>query len=202
MPPKPKLVLKRVVDILLSGVALALLSPLFLGLAAFIKLRSPGPIFFRQTRVGLNGENFSLLKFRSMHNNTDEIPNASTTRCGDPRIFKGGETIRRYKLDELPQIVNVIIGDMSLIGPRPTVREDHQRMTEAQRRRVSIRPGLSGLAQIKGGASLSWPQRIELDLEYIDNLSFWNDMKIIVVTIALVISGRADNYPVGDDEWN
>lgn len=202
MPSKPQLALKRLTDIIFSALALVLLSPLFLGLAVFIKLRSPGPVFFRQTRVGLNGQDFSLLKFRSMHRNTMELPNTATTRRADPRIFRGAETIRKYKLDELPQIVNVILGDMSLIGPRPTVREDHQRMSEEQRRRVSIRPGLSGLAQISGGTSLSWPQRIVLDLEYIDNMSFWTDIKIMVRTAELIISGRAETHPATDDEWS
>ena len=202
MPSKPRLVLKRLTDIVFSGLALVLLSPLFLGLAVFIKLRSPGPVFFRQTRVGLNGQDFSLLKFRSMHSNAAELPNTATTRRADPRVFRGGQTIRKYKLDELPQIVNVLLGDMSLVGPRPTVREDHQRMTVEQRRRVSIRPGLSGLAQISGGTTLNWPQRIVLDLEYIDNLSFWNDTKIIARTVGLVISGQADTHPATDDEWN
>ncbi|SDX67533.1 sugar transferase [Litoreibacter albidus] len=201
-PPKRQMAAKRAFDIALSGAALLLLSPLFLGLALFIKLRSPGPVFFRQTRVGLNGKEFSLLKFRSMHSNTAPQPNASTTRRADSRVFRGGETIRKYKLDELPQILNVLLGDMSLIGPRPTVREDYDRMSLEQRRRVSIRPGLSGLAQISGNTSLSWPERIVLDLEYINTLSIWTDARIILRTAKLILSGRADTHPASDDEWS
>jgi lipopolysaccharide/colanic/teichoic acid biosynthesis glycosyltransferase len=202
MPSKRQIALKRALDIWLSGTALLLLLPLFLSLAIFIKLRSPGPVFFRQSRVGLNGAEFSLLKFRSMNNDTAVLPSAATTRRLDPRVFPGGETIRRYKLDELPQIVNVLIGEMSVVGPRPTVREDYERMTLEQRRRVSIRPGLSGLAQISGNTSLSWPERIVLDLEYIDNLSVWNDIQIIMCTLRLIFTGRADTHPASDDEWS
>lgn len=201
-PWKTRFALKRAIDILLSGVAIVLLAPLFVGLAVFIKLRSPGPAFFRHARVGRDGAEFSLLKFRSMQVNAAAIRNAATTRCGDPRVFPGGETIRKYKLDELPQFFNVLIGDMSVIGPRPTVREDYDRMSSEQRRRVSVRPGLSGLAQIGGNTSLSWPERIALDLEYIDTLSVWNDIKIIIGTIGLVFSGRADTHPATDDEWS
>lgn len=201
-PSKGQLALKRALDITLSGLALLLLSPVFLGLAAFIKLRSPGPVFFRQARIGLNGAEFSLLKFRSMHSDAAALPNAATTRRADPRVFRGGETIRKYKLDELPQIVNVLRGDMSVVGPRPTVREDYDRMTPQQRHRVSIRPGLSGLAQISGNTSLSWPERIVLDLDYIDNLSFWNDIRIILRTFGLIFTGRADTHPASDDEWS
>ena len=129
------------------------------------------------------------------------LPNAATTRREDPRVFPGGEAIRKYKLDELPQIVNVLRGEMSVVGPRPTVREDYDRMTPNQCRRASIRPGLSGLAQISGNTSLSWPERIALDLEYIETLSFWNDIWIILRTLGLVITGRADTHPATDDEW-
>ena len=202
MPPKAQLALKRVLDVLFSGMAIILFTPLFLGIALFIKIRSPGPVFFRQARVGRNGADFSLLKFRSMHFNAAVILKGATTRCGDPRVFPGGETIRKYKLDELPQLFNVFSGDMSLIGPRPTVREDYDRMSKEQRRRVSVRPGLSGLAQIGGNTSLSWPERIVLDLEYIDSLSVWNDVKIIVRTIGLIFSGRANTHPATDDEWS
>lgn len=201
-PSKGQLALKRALDIVLSGLALLLLTPVFLGLAAFIKLRSPGPVFFRQARIGLNGAEFSLLKFRSMHSEAAALRNAATTRRADPRVFRGGETIRKYKLDELPQIVNVLRGDMSVVGPRPTVREDYDRMTPQQRRRASIRPGLSGLAQISGNTSLSWPERIVLDLEYIDTLSFWNDIRIILRTFGLIFTGRADTHPANDDEWS
>lgn len=197
-----QLALKRALDISLSGTALVLLSPLLLGLALFIKLRSPGPVFFRQSRVGLNGAEFSLLKFRSMHCDQAALPNSATTRRADPRVFPGGETIRKYKLDELPQIVNVLRGDMSVVGPRPTVREDHERMTPQQRRRVSVRPGLSGLAQINGNTALRWPERIVLDLEYIDTLSLWNDIRIILRTFGLIFTGRADTHPTSDDEWS
>ena len=201
-PSNTQMILKRFFDITLSGLALVLLSPVFIGLSIFIKLRSPGPVFFRQARIGLNGVEFSLLKFRSMHSDVTVRANVATTRRADPRVFPGGEIIRKYKLDELPQIFNVLRGDMSLVGPRPTVREDYDRMTIQQRRRTRIRPGLSGLAQINGNTSLSWPERIVLDIAYIDNLSLWNDIKIILCTFALIFTGRADTHPISDDEWS
>jgi lipopolysaccharide/colanic/teichoic acid biosynthesis glycosyltransferase len=200
-PSKGQLVVKRAIDIALSGIALFLFSPLFFGLALFIKSRSPGPAFFHQSRVGLNGVEFCLLKFRTMDIGAAALPNATTTRRADPRVFRGGETIRKYKLDELPQILNVLLGDMSLIGPRPTVREDFERMTLEQRRRVSIRPGLSGLAQVSGNTSLSWPERIALDVQYIETLSLWTDIQIILRTVGLIFTGRADTHPAGFDEW-
>lgn len=199
---RKQLVLKRALDVSVCGMALLLLFPLFVGLGFFIKMRSPGPVFFRQTRIGLNGSEFSLLKFRSMHIDAVAIPNAATTRRADSRVFPGGDTMRKYKLDELPQIINVLRGDMSLVGPRPTVREDYDRMTPEERRRVDIPPGLSGLAQISGNTSLSWPERIVLDLEYSDNLSLSKDIWIIMRTVGLVFSGLADTHPEADDEWS
>jgi lipopolysaccharide/colanic/teichoic acid biosynthesis glycosyltransferase len=199
---KWQMALKRAFDIALSGTAIVLLLPMLFGLALFIKLRSPGPVFFRQVRVGINGADFWLLKFRSMHSNVVAMANAATTRQADPRVFSGGETIRKYKLDELPQLVNVLFGYMSIVGPRPTVREDYDRLTPQQRRRISVRPGLTGLAQISGNTSLSWPERIVLDLRYIDNLSLWNDVRIIIRTFGLIVTGRAGTHPANDDEWS
>ena len=195
-------ILKRGMDVFASVTAIVLFAPLLLGVALFIKFRSPGPVFFRQIRIGRGGKEFLLLKFRTMHSDASRMSNASTTRCGDLRIFGGGETIRKFKLDELPQLVNVLAGEMSIIGPRPTVREDYERMTAEQRRRVSVRPGLSGLAQVSGNTSLNWSERIQLDLTYIDNLSLWNDTKIIFRTLAMIISGKADTHPATDDEWS
>jgi lipopolysaccharide/colanic/teichoic acid biosynthesis glycosyltransferase len=201
-PSKIQLAIKRLFDIGVSLAAIVILAPLFLGVAIFVKLRSPGPVFFRQTRVGLGGRDFQLLKFRSMAVDGSVLVNTVTTRRGDPRIFPGGATIRKYKLDELPQVFNILRGDMSVVGPRPTVRDDHVRMSVEQRRRTTVRPGLTGLAQISGNTSLSWPERIVLDLKYIDNLSLIGDLRIILTTIGQVLSGRADTHPATDDEWS
>ena len=199
---KRQRVLKRLFDITFSSLSIALLMPLFVCVGLFIKLRSPGPCFFKQIRVGLKGHQFFLLKFRSMYTEVFEELNTTTTLEEDPRVFPGGKFIRKYKIDELPQLINVLFGDMSLIGPRPTVQQDYNKMNAEQRRRNSIRPGLSGFAQISGNTSLNWPDRINLDLDYIDNYSFANDLKIVVQTLGMIFSGRADTHPPGNDEWS
>ena len=117
------------------------------------------------------------------------------------RIYPGGEILRKYKIDELPQLLNVFLGDMSIIGPRPTVLDDYKKMNYQQKARVKVRPGLSGLSQVSGNTSLKWPERIKKDLEYIENISFMTDLKIIFQTLIIIIRGRADTHPIGEDEW-
>lgn len=193
--------LKRGLDLALAIACLPLFLPLCLIVGILIKLSSKGPVFFIQKRVGLNSNEFGLIKFRTMCVAENEEFHSTTTQRNDPRIFKGGQFLRKYKLDELPQIINVIIGTMSFVGPRPTVLTDHMRMTSRQQTRVSVQPGLTGLAQINGGTQLTWPERIELDLEYIDSRSFMGDLVIILKTVMLVFFGRADTDPISEDEW-
>ncbi len=194
--------IKRAMDIATAVGALVLLLPLFAAAAFIIKCRSPGPILFKQARVGLHGREFMLLKFRTMHVHEEGVVGGTTTLREDARVFPGGALLRRYKVDELPQVINVVRGEMSIVGPRPTVRSDFDRMTDKQRRRVHVRPGLTGLAQVHGNTSLTWPERIELDLDYVDNQSLSRDIAIVARTLVLILSGRADTHPVSGDEWS
>jgi lipopolysaccharide/colanic/teichoic acid biosynthesis glycosyltransferase len=180
---------KRAVDVVGAGIGLALASPL-IGLAALaIKLGDGGPVFYCQRRVGLNGEQFDLVKLRTM------IPGAEVQGAGwavdyaDPRITRAGRVLRRLSLDELPQLWNVLHGEMSLVGPRPTLAYQVQQYTERQRRRLDVKPGLTGWAQVNGRARLLWTDRIELDLWYVENRSAWLDLKIIARTPRVLFSG-------------
>lgn len=192
--------MKRVFDITFSFTLLFLLLPLWLLAIIIIFISDPGPIFFKQSRVGKNEKEFCILKFRTMFCNK-ELSNTTTSKH-DPRVFKGGYFLRKYKIDEIPQILNVLDGSMSLVGPRPTVSSDAQKMNNEQKRRFSIRPGLTGLAQICGNTSLKWNKRIEYDLYYIDHWSFWSDIMILAKTGLLVIVGRADTHPDSESEWD
>jgi lipopolysaccharide/colanic/teichoic acid biosynthesis glycosyltransferase len=180
---------KRAVDVVGAGIGLALASPL-IGLAALaIKLGDGGPVFYCQRRVGLNGDQFDLVKLRTM------IPGAEAQGAGwavdyaDPRITRAGRVLRRLSLDELPQLWNVLHGEMSLVGPRPTLAYQVQQYTERQRRRLDVKPGLTGWAQVNGRARLLWTDRIELDLWYVENRSAWLDLKIIARTPRVLFSG-------------
>ena len=180
---------KRAVDVVGAGVGLALASPL-IGLAALaIKLDDGGPVFYRQRRVGLNGEEFDLVKLRTM------IPGAEAQGAGwavdyaDPRITRVGRVLRRLSVDELPQLWNVLHGEMSLVGPRPTLAYQVEQYTARQRRRLDVKPGLTGWAQVNGRAKLLWTDRIELDLWYVENRSAWLDLKIIARTPRVLFSG-------------
>jgi undecaprenyl phosphate N,N'-diacetylbacillosamine 1-phosphate transferase len=183
--------MKRLFDLFVVLVALILLSPIFI-IAFFIIFIADGfPVFYIQQRVGLNGKMFNLYKFRSMKKNSDKL--GSTTFKNDDRIFLGGRFLRKYKIDELAQLLNVLKGEMSIVGPRPTVMEDFNKMTTAQKKRNIAVPGLTGLAQISGNTSLKWPERIKLDLEYIEKQSFLFDLQIIFKTFLMLLSDRIDS---------
>jgi lipopolysaccharide/colanic/teichoic acid biosynthesis glycosyltransferase len=161
-----------------------------LGLAAAaIKLDDGGPIFYRQRRVGLNGEEFELLKLRTMEVGAETKGAGFAVNEGDPRITRAGRLLRRLSIDELPQLWNVVRGDMSLVGPRPTLAYQVERYTPRQRRRLEVRPGITGWAQIHGRARLPWEQRIELDVWYVEHRSPWLDLKILVRTPAALFAG-------------
>ncbi|MFN0198408.1 MAG: DegT/DnrJ/EryC1/StrS family aminotransferase [Planctomycetaceae bacterium] len=181
--------------------AMLMLSPLFLLAVAIIKFGSRGPILFAQKRVGLDEKPITVYKFRTMHVGSASTHTGSVTIADDPRIFPGAKFLRTFKIDELPQLWNVLNGTMSLVGPRPTVEEDYLRMTAAQRRRASVKPGLTGMAQINGGAAITWPVRIEHDLWYIDHLDWKLDLWIAWKTVGLILSGKADQLPLAGDEW-
>lgn len=193
--------LGRSVDVILAVLGLLITLPVFVSAVIAIKLSSRGPIFFRQERVGFRSQTFLILKLRTMHQLEAARANASVTLRDDPRVFHCGKILRKFKIDELPQLVNVLLGTMSIVGPRPTVREDYLRMDTRQRHRFSVRPGLTGLAQVRGNTSLTWPERIELDLLYVETRSLWLDCRIIGETIKQVITGRADTHPCGESEW-
>jgi lipopolysaccharide/colanic/teichoic acid biosynthesis glycosyltransferase len=157
-------------------------SPL-LGLAALaVKLEDGGPVFYRQLRVGKNGRDFELLKLRTMVVDAELKGAGYAVDRDDPRITRAGRVLRRLSIDELPQLWNVLRGDMSLVGPRPTLRYQVDRYDDRQRHRLDVKPGLTGWAQVNGRAALPWDERIELDLWYVEHRSTWIDLKILALT--------------------
>ncbi|MBI1911533.1 MAG: sugar transferase [Deltaproteobacteria bacterium] len=190
---------KRAFDLAVSSILLLLSSPVFLASIIGIKLSSKGPVFFRQERCGLNGRRFNVLKFRTMVANADEIKKkfAHLNEMSgpvfkikdDPRITGVGRFLRKYSLDELPQLINVLMGDMSLVGPRPPLPEEVEKYKLWQRRRLSVRPGITCSWQVNGRNKIGFDEWMKLDLEYIDRWSFSQDMKIILKTIPAVIKG-------------
>jgi lipopolysaccharide/colanic/teichoic acid biosynthesis glycosyltransferase len=178
-----------VTDVAVAGATLVVSSPL-LGLAALaVKLEDGGPVLFKQTRVGKDGEDFELLKLRTMVVDAESQGAGFAVDKGDARITRSGRILRRLSLDELPQLWNVVRGDMSVIGPRPTLRYQVEQYTTHQRRRLEVKPGITGWAQIHGRASLSWPERIEKDVWYVDNRSPLLDLKILAKTPFALFTG-------------
>jgi lipopolysaccharide/colanic/teichoic acid biosynthesis glycosyltransferase len=181
--------LNRVADVAVAGGALILASPL-LGLAAFVvKLEDGGPILYRQTRVGKDGENFELLKLRTMVVGAERMGSGFAVNEGDSRITRAGRILRKLSLDELPQFWNVVRGEMSVIGPRPTLRYQVEKYTPHQRRRLDVKPGITGWAQIHGRAALPWAERIELDVWYVEHRSALLDLKILLRTPLALFGG-------------
>ena len=179
----------RAADVAIAGTALVVASPL-LGLAALAaKLEDGGPVLYRQTRVGKAGVDFELLKLRTMVVGAETIGAGYAVDEGDSRITRAGRILRRLSLDELPQFWNVIRGDMSVIGPRPTLRYQVERYDERQARRLEVKPGITGWAQVHGRASLPWAERIELDVWYVEHRSPWLDLKILAKTPLALFSG-------------
>ncbi len=181
--------LNRIADVLVAGTGLILASP-FLGLAMLAtKLEGGGPVLYRQTRVGKNGEDFQVLKLRSMVVGAESLGAGYAVDEGDARITRVGRVLRRTSIDELPQLWNVVRGDMSIIGPRPTLRYQVEQYDEHQRRRLGVRPGLTGWAQVQGRASLPWAERIELDVWYVDHRSPRVDLEILLRTPLALFRG-------------
>jgi lipopolysaccharide/colanic/teichoic acid biosynthesis glycosyltransferase len=179
----------RALDAVGAGLGLAVASPVLAAAALAIKLDDGGPVFYRQRRVGLNGEEFELVKFRTMDVGAEHKGAGFAVNEGDPRITRAGRLLRRLSIDELPQLWNVVRGDMSLIGPRPTLAYQVERYTPRQRRRLEVRPGITGWAQIHGRARLPWEERIELDVWYVEHRSPWLDLKIIARTPSALFAG-------------
>ena len=190
--------LNRGTDFLLSLTGLMVLSPLLLLIAILIKLESKGPVIFRQKRLGLHGVPFEIYKFRSMCVGAEKLGSGVYSFKGDSRITRVGRIIRATSIDELPQLVNILKGDMALIGPRPALTYHpwpYEQYTEHQKRMFDVRPGVTGWAQVNGRKEVPWPERIELNIEYVDRLSFAFDAKIFFMTIFKVFT-MADNNNV------
>jgi lipopolysaccharide/colanic/teichoic acid biosynthesis glycosyltransferase len=181
--------LNRVADVAVGGTALAVASPLIALAALAIKLTSRGPVLYRQLRVGRDGAEFELLKLRTMVAGAEHQGAGYAVDKGDPRITSVGRVLRRLSLDELPQLWNVVRGDMSVIGPRPTLRYQVERYDDRQRRRLEVKPGITGWAQVHGRAALPWDERIELDVWYVEHRSPLLDLKILAKTPLALFAG-------------
>ncbi|MHB0976692.1 MAG: sugar transferase [Candidatus Aquicultorales bacterium] len=193
-------IVKRIADILMASIALMLLAPIMLAIAIGIKFSSPGPIFFYQKRIGQNGRVFNVVKFRTMRTDAEEIlerlpefknrTEPFVKLKEDPRIYPFGKFLRLTSLDELPQLINIAVGDMSLVGPRPLIPSEIEHCEEEQLRRLEVKPGLTGWAQINGRTDVTFHELISLDLEYVANQSFVFDLQIIMMTVKQVLTGR------------
>jgi lipopolysaccharide/colanic/teichoic acid biosynthesis glycosyltransferase len=181
--------MNRALDAGLAGVGLAIASPVLAAAAVAIKLDDGGPVLYRQRRVGLQGGEFELLKLRTMRVGAERQGAGYAVNEGDPRITRAGRLLRRLSLDEIPQLWNVVRGDMSLVGPRPTLAYQVEQYTSRQRRRLDVKPGITGWAQIHGRARLPWDERIELDVWYVEHRSPMLDLKILARTPAALFAG-------------
>ena len=190
--------MNRAADVALAGVGLVVSAPALAVAAAAVKLTDGGPVLYRQQRVGKDGAGFELLKLRTMVVGAEAKGAGAAVDRGDPRITRAGRVLRRLSIDELPQLWNVIRGDMSVIGPRPTLAYQVERYTRRQRRRLEVKPGLTGWAQIHGRARLPWEERIELDVWYVEHRSPLVDLEILARTPAALFSGT---YKDGAGGW-
>jgi lipopolysaccharide/colanic/teichoic acid biosynthesis glycosyltransferase len=192
--------LRRALDIVVAGIALICFSPVLLIAMLAIRLESPGSPIYRQRRVGLNGEEFDVLKLRTMITGAEHLGAGMAIAEGDTRITRVGNFLRRTSLDEIPNLINVLRGDMAIIGPRPTIPVQVAQYTDRQRGRLAVKPGLTGWAQVNGRAALPWPERIELDLWYIEHRSWRLDFQILTRTARMVLSGHG-LYKGGTGGW-
>jgi undecaprenyl phosphate N,N'-diacetylbacillosamine 1-phosphate transferase len=185
--------IKRLLDIVVSMAALVILLPLLVVIALAIKIDNPGPVFFRQERAGVRGQPFKIFKFRTMIVGAEKKGAGVFVEDNDPRITMVGNLLRKISLDELPQLINIFKGEMSLVGPRPTLPYQVENYDQRQRGRLEVKPGITGWAQVNGRSSLTWPERIELDLWYIENQSLWLDLKVLFKTVGVVL-GKSNLY--------
>jgi lipopolysaccharide/colanic/teichoic acid biosynthesis glycosyltransferase len=193
--------IRRALDVVVAASVLVLASPLLLAAAIAIRLSSRGPVIYRQRRVGRDGAEFDVLKLRTMVVGAEHIGAGLWVDAGDPRITRVGALLRRTSLDELPNLWNVLRGEMSLIGPRPTVPEQVAVYDERQRGRLAVKPGITGWAQVNGRAALPWSARIELDLEYIARRTLWLDLRIVWRTLRMLAGGE-DLYRGETGGWD
>jgi lipopolysaccharide/colanic/teichoic acid biosynthesis glycosyltransferase len=180
----------RGLDILIAALALAILSPFILAAAIAIKLGSRGPVFYRQRRVGLDDRPFEMLKLRTMVEGSDPVGVGTIVTRDDPRVTTVGRFLRRTSLDEVPNLVNVLRGEMAIVGPRPTIPAQVDDYTPRQRRRHEVLPGITGWAQVQGRAGIPWEERIELDVWYVDHRSLALDLRILAKTVWLLVTGH------------
>jgi lipopolysaccharide/colanic/teichoic acid biosynthesis glycosyltransferase len=180
----------RAFDLLIAGLALAILSPVLLLAAIAIKLSSRGPVIYRQRRVGLDGREFEMLKLRTMVQGSDPVGVGKVVYRDDPRVTGPGRLLRRTSLDELPNLVNVLRGEMGIVGPRPTIPAQVENYTAHQKRRHEVLPGITGWAQVQGRAGIPWEERIELDVWYVEHRSAALDLRILARTVYLVLTGQ------------
>ena len=179
----------RLIDLVVGGIGTVLTAPLVAVLALAIRLESPGHPLYAQTRVGKDGELFQIYKLRTMVRGAEFTGAGLAIQEGDDRITRIGALLRRYSLDELPNLWNVVQGEMSIVGPRPTLAVQVEQYTDRQRGRLAVKPGMTGWAQINGRASLPWPERIELDLWYVEHRSLALDLRILARTVRMVFRG-------------
>jgi lipopolysaccharide/colanic/teichoic acid biosynthesis glycosyltransferase len=182
--------MSRAFDTVIALLALAVLSPVLLIAAISIKLGSSGPVFYRQRRVGLNGTEFEMLKLRTMVEGSDPIGVGKVVTRDDPRVTRAGRLLRRTSLDEIPNLLNVLRGEMAIVGPRPTIPTQVADYTPRQHRRHEVRPGITGWAQVQGRAGIPWGERIELDVWYVDHRSAALDARILLKTLWLLVTGH------------
>ena len=182
--------MSRALDITVAGLGLILAAPLLAVAMIAIRLESRGSPIYKQRRVGKDGRPFDLLKLRTMVSGAEHVGAGLAVNYGDPRITRVGAILRRFSLDELPNLVNVLRGDMAVVGPRPTIQAQVDQYTHRQRRRLEVKPGITGWAQVNGRASLPWHERIELDVWYVDNRSFRLDLRILARTVRMLATGH------------
>jgi lipopolysaccharide/colanic/teichoic acid biosynthesis glycosyltransferase len=181
---------KRAMDVVIASVGLLVGGPVLVAAMAAIRLESPGHPIYRQRRIGRDGEPFDLYKLRTMVHGAEHMGAGMAVNEGDSRITRVGAFLRRTSLDELPNLVNVLRGDMSIVGPRPTIPVQVEQYTERQRGRLAVKPGITGWAQVNGRASLPWAERIELDLWYVEHQSLRLDLRILARTVAILVRGE------------
>ncbi len=182
--------MNRALDLLIAAVGLIITSPILLAAAIAIRLEGGGPVIYRQSRVGLGGREFEMLKLRTMVAGSDPVGVGAIVTSTDSRVTRVGRFLRRSSLDELPNLINVLRGEMAIVGPRPTIEAQVRDYTPRQHRRHQVRPGITGWAQVQGRAGIPWDERIELDLWYVDNRSLALDLRIILRTVGLAASGQ------------
>ncbi len=198
MNKKVQIKIKRIFDIIISIVTLIILFPFLVIVAILIKITSPGPIFFIQERIGKDGKPFNLIKFRTMVKDAEKLTKGMHIDGRNPYITKVGRFLRKWSIDEIPELINVLKGEMSIVGPRPTLRYQVEKYDNFQRQRLLVKPGLTGWAQINGRNAIPWSKRIELDVWYVNHWSLWLDLIIMLKTIRVLF--RGDEAPTQEDE--